>query len=130
MPEMTIQALADHHRELLRGDAVSATSPAGTFAAGALAVDGREVQDVTAHGEHLFYDFGDGVFLHVHLGSKGSFNERAAEEPPEANAMLCLDGSRAVVELVAPITCTVVNEAGRRGILADLSVEPPASPPG
>ncbi len=109
--------LAEHHRKLFHGDAVRATSPIGRSAALAEKLDGRAVQDVKGFGSHLVYDFGDGLYLHVRLGPRSRFFERAAEEPPEESARLRLEGSRAIVELIAPIACDVVDEAERARIV-------------
>jgi endonuclease VIII len=109
--------LAEHHRRLFHGDAVTATSPQGSCAELAEQLDGRAVQDVCGFGNHIVYDFGDGLYLHVRLGPRSRFSERAAEEPPEPAARLRLEGSRAIVELVEPIACDVVDAEERARIV-------------
>lgn len=116
----TIDHIARRHAAVFARDALRATSPQGRFAEDAAAIDGRELRDVRTHGGHLFYDFGDGVILHVHLGSRGAFAERAAEQPPAEPACLRLEGSRAIVEVVAASTCAVIDPAGERRVRAHL----------
>ena len=55
---------------------------------GAARLDGQKLEDVVAHGKHLFYQWSDGDILHVHLGLFGRFRV-FAEDPPQPT-----DGTR------------------------------------
>ena len=55
---------------------MSVTSPQGRFASSATTLDQRLMIEATAHGKHLFCEFGDERFLHVHLGLIGKFHHR------------------------------------------------------
>lgn len=74
MPEgHTIHRWARLQRQALAGQVVRATSPQGRFADGAARLDGQRLDDVEAHGKHLFSRFSKGDLLHVHLGLIGRF---------------------------------------------------------
>lgn len=103
--------IAARHRAVFARDVVRASSPDGALQYEAAQIDGRELVEVVARGAHLDYDFGAGVVLRVRLGPRGRFVERAPEEPPAAGARLRLEGSRAIVELVAPAGCALVDAA-------------------
>lgn len=125
MPEgPTIHHIARHHRALFARDALAASSPQGRFADGAARIDGRELDDVVGCGKHLFYDFGEGLILHVHLGLRGRFFERAPEQPGAPAARLRLEGRRAIVELVAPMTCEIVDKDAQARIVGELGPDP------
>jgi endonuclease-8 len=60
---------------LLAGRVIRADSPNGRAAQAAAAIDGLRLRAVEAIGKHLLYDFGEGRYLHVHLGRFGNFHE-------------------------------------------------------
>ena len=87
MPEgHTIHRLArDHFRDLGKRP-VAVSSPQGRFADAAARLDGRMLRRVDAHGKHLFYDFGGGDLVHVHLGlrharPRGEGRSRDRDDP-------------------------------------------------
>ena len=81
MPEgHTLHRLAHAHRARFAGHQVAVSSPQGRFADAAL-VDGRVLDEVTAHGKHLFAAFGDRI-VHVHLGLFGKVQEGDGPPPP------------------------------------------------
>ena len=82
MPEgHTIHRAARAQRRLLEGRAVGASSPQGRFADGAREIDGRCLRGIDAVGKHLLYDWGEGPWLHVHLGLLGRFRYHVAPFP-------------------------------------------------
>jgi formamidopyrimidine-DNA glycosylase len=56
------------------GHRIAASSPQGRFAEGAARLDGRTMTDARAVGKQMFLEFGDGVWLRVHLGIYGAWD--------------------------------------------------------
>ena len=82
MPEgHTLHRLALDLTDAFGGRTVSVTSPQGRFAASAAALDQTLMIEATAHGKHLFCEFDDDRFLHVHLGLIGKFRLGPPEPP-------------------------------------------------
>ncbi len=111
--------------ELFAGQRVTVAAPNGRFADGAALLDGRKLRAVDAYGKHLFYDFGRGRQLHVHLGLYGKFRE--GEMPcPEAKGALRLRISTDAhwLELRGPTACEVLNEKARDTLLARIGPDP------
>jgi len=125
MPEgHTIHRAARLQNELLTGDVVAADSPQGRFAEGAALLDGRVLRAVTAYGKHLFYDFDEGVWLHVHLGLFGKFRYGASAPPLRPTTRLRMSGTRGWVHLSGPTACEIIDIAMRRAILARIGPDP------
>lgn len=75
MPEgHSVHRIARQFARNFVGHVVRASSPQGRFAAGAAVLDGRIVRDARAVGKQMFLDFGDGVWLRVHLGMYGAWD--------------------------------------------------------
>lgn len=120
--------LLHHHaraqREGLTGPLVVA-SPQARFAAQAARLDGRPLAEVEAHGKHLLYDFGGDDVVHVHLGMRGLFLDHPVPPPPpRPQVRLRLVGAALAVDLIAPITCELLDRAGRDALLAGLGPDP------
>ena len=72
MPEgHTIHRLAGELNRRFAGVPVSLSSPQGRFSESADRLAGATFVRATAHGKHLFADFGAGRTVHVHLGLYG-----------------------------------------------------------
>lgn len=56
------------------GREVAASSPQGRFAAGATRIDGRTMIRAMAVGKHMFLEFDNALWLHVHLGLYGAWD--------------------------------------------------------
>ena len=56
-------------------------SPQGKFAAGAALISGRTFVHATSWGKHLFAEFEDDAWLHVHLGLIGTFRSTSTGMP-------------------------------------------------
>src|SRR5688572_20428563 len=77
----TVHRLARRHAKLLRGKTVRVSSPQGRFTDASL-VDGQVFRGAEAWGKHLFHSYGNGLFVHVHLGIYGEFHEREPDFLP------------------------------------------------
>ncbi len=129
MPEgHTLHRLARDQRSRFAGRAVAVSSPQGRFADAAL-VDGRVLDDVTAHGKHLFASFGDRV-VHVHLGLFGKYTGGAGEPPAPVGAVRMrwvADG--AWTDLRGATACEVLSPSEVDAIRARLGPDPLARRP-
>ncbi|WP_210440916.1 Fpg/Nei family DNA glycosylase [Nocardioides xinjiangensis] len=125
MPEgHTIHRLARRHARLLVGHPVAADSPQGRFEDGARLLDGRILERTDAWGKHLFHQYGD-LWLHVHLGLYGTFDDGVLPAPPARGALrLRLVGGGHWLELRGPTACEVLTAAERKRILARLGPDP------
>ena len=126
MPEgHTIRRQAKEFAADFAGDKVVVTSPQGRFEAGAALLDGQELVRAEAAGKHLFLRFGNGRYLHVHLGliGKWTFGPTPAPEPVGA-VRVRLEGPRAWADLRGATLCEVVTPAQVRDVLARLGPDP------
>lgn len=126
MPEgHTIHRLALDHRRDLAGRAIAVTSPQGRFAAEAAVIDGRTLSDVEAYGKHLFYDFGDGALVHVHLGLFGKFFRfESPAPPPRPTVRLRMATDVVTIDLVGATDCSLLDPSRRDAIVARLGPDP------
>lgn len=126
MPEgHTIHRLARDLNRGFAGGPVAASSPQGRFAAGAAAIDGRELQKAEAHGKHLFLRFDPETFVHVHLGLYGKFSVTPPPvTPPVGQVRLRLVGEKAFADLRGAPACELVDSAARSALLARLGPDP------
>lgn len=122
MPEgHTIHRIARLHNDRLAGKAIAVSSPQGRFAESAALLDGAVLRKVEAYGKHLFYDWGEGRLVHVHLGLYGKF----LDGPTPAQVRMRLDDRAGnVADLVGATACELIDPAARRAILARLGPDP------
>jgi endonuclease VIII len=122
MPEgHTIHRLACEHRRALVGHILHVWSPQGRHVAVAARLDQRLLEQVDAHGKHLFYRWSEAPILHIHLGLFGSLREFAAPLPPPGpSVQLRLDAPDCAVDLVAATTCELIDAARQAGIVSRL----------
>ena len=123
MPEgHLLHRAAREHDAALGGQAVRASSPQGRLDTAPL--DGRVLERVEAHGKHLLDRFEGGVAVHVHLGMRGLFlTYPDPAVPPRPGVRLRLAGTSAV-DLIAPTTCEVLDDAGVARLFAKLGPDP------
>ena len=83
MPEgHTLFRLARDIRSRFAGGPVRVSSPQGRFAESAAQVDGTTLVASESFGKHLFVEFEQERFVHVHLGLYGKFDLRDGAAPP------------------------------------------------
>lgn len=125
MPEgHTLHGLARDQGQRFTGKRVHVTSPQGTFAAGAALVDGHVLNQVTAHGKHLFAGFGERI-VHVHLGLFGKYIAGTGD-PPEPRGALRMRwvADEHWTDLRGATACEVLNPDEVDTILARLGPDP------
>jgi len=126
MPEgHSLHRYADALRADLAGEQLAVSSPQGRFAAEAAQLDGARLRGSEAYGKNLLLEFATGGTVHVHLGLRGLFlryDDRAAI--PRKGARLHLVGERAAYDLIAPITCALLDPDGVRRLLGTLGPDP------
>lgn len=75
MPEgHSVHRIARQFRVNFLDQPLAVSSPQGRFTAGAAQLDGRQMSDVFAVGKQMFADFGEGLWLRVHLGLYGAWD--------------------------------------------------------
>ena len=124
--------LASRHTKLLRGQTVRVSSPQGRFT-DAVLVDSQVFRGAEAWGKHLFHSYGNGLFVHVHLGIYGEFHEREPDFEPRGTTRMRVvaDGEAGVIstrdvvlDLIGPTACEVLDDAGRQVIVDRIGPDP------
>ena len=126
MPEgHTVHRLARLQRRRYAGRPVDVTSPQGRFVTDAEIVDGRVLEDVEAHGKHLFQVYGPDLVVHVHLGLWGRFgNRRRPEEPPRGQVRMRMVGDDFYADLRGPSACELLTDVEAKALHARLGEDP------
>lgn len=127
MPEgHTIHRHARRHRDVLGGKEIATRSPQGRFSGGAERLSGQILNTVDAHGKHLFYRWGGGDILHVHLGLFGKFKVFRTDDPPEPseNTRLAMAAPDATVYLAGPTICELIDPEEEEAIRGRLGPDP------
>ena len=126
MPEGNeIHRYAVQHAEMLQGRTVDVAAPNGRFETGATQLNRRKLWAVDAYGKHLFYDFGKGRQLHVHLGMYGKFRSGQMPFPEPIGALrLRISTREHWIELRGPTACEVVSESSRETLLKRIGPDP------
>ena len=129
MPEgHTLFALARDLHEAFAGTSPEVSSPQGKFSEGAALLSGRELLRATSRGKHLFVEFADDRWLHVHLGLIGSFtvdsHEWTAEVPAVGAVRLRLRTDAHVADLRGPNLCQVASPEDVDAVLSRLGPDP------
>ncbi len=114
-----------HHVQLFAGRTVTVDAPNGRFADGAALLNNRKLRSVEAYGKHLFYNFGRGRQLHIHLGLYGKFREGEMPYPePKGALRLRISTAEHWLELRGPTACDVITEKYRDQVLARIGPDP------
>lgn len=131
MPEgHTLRRLALDLTEAFGGRRVAVTSPQGRFAAEAAMLHGSVIEGADSAGKHLFVDFGDDRFVHIHLGLIGGFQiGNAAELPlPVGQVRLRLATTQAegwsYADLRGATQCALIGSTRRDEVVAGLGPDP------
>jgi endonuclease-8 len=121
----TIHRLAGRHRKLFAGRTVAVSSPQGRFAADAVRVDGRVLEDTSAHGKHLFHHYEGGGTVHVHLGLYGRFTDGdEVPPPPVGEVRMRLANGEHWLDLRGPAACELLDPARVDALRARLGPDP------
>ncbi len=124
MPEgHTLHRLALDLTEAFGGRVPAVTSPQGRFASSAVLLDQTLFIEATAHGKHLFAEFDDDRWLHVHLGLIGTF-VLGPPDPPRGEVRVRLATSEVVADLRGPQLCAVRTRAEIDAQIAGLGPDP------
>ena len=126
MPEgHTIHRIAIDHRKWFVDQKVGLCSPQGRFANEAKKLDGCVLKNVTAHGKHLFYDWGPRKIVHIHLGLYGKFRVHKNPAPPPRGAVrMRLIGQERTFDLNGPNCCELIDSKQFRAIINRLGQDP------
>jgi endonuclease-8 len=121
----TLHRLAASHRRCYVGLPVAVSSPQGRFAADAELVDGRVLEDVEAHGKHLFHHYGPDLVVHVHLGLYGKFSDgRLPAAEPIGQVRMRMVGTTYYTDLRGPAACALLTDAEVSAVRARLGADP------
>jgi endonuclease-8 len=127
MPEgHTIHRHARRQRAAIGAQRIRTSSPQGRFAEGARRLDGRLLEEIDAHGKHLFYRWEGGEILHVHLGLFGKFEVHRTDPlpPPTENTRLSMSGETSTVYLAGPTICELIDPEQEESLRARLGPDP------
>ena len=129
MPEgHTLHRLATAVREHFAGRTVAVTSPQGRFAESARLLDGTELVTSQSWGKHLFVEFAQERFVHVHLGLYGKLDLHDGPAPPPVGQVrLRLEAGAprpSYADLRGATACDLLTAAQRDAIVARLGPDP------
>jgi len=121
----SIHRYARLHRQSFAGKQLRVTSPQGRFSSGAARLDRTKLDDVEAHGKHLFYRWSNGEILHVHLGLFGKFRAFHADPPPPTEGTrMAMEADDATLYLAGPTICRLVSPDEATEVRARLGPDP------
>jgi len=138
MPEgHTLHRLADELTATFAGRLVHAASPQGRFADSARLIDKQVVVGAEAWGKHLFVEFPDERFVHIHLGLYGTCAVHVGvEDVPDPVGQVRLrltaacgmdgdgDATFSYADLRGATTCDLVTRAERDAVVARSGPDP------
>jgi endonuclease-8 len=129
MPEgHTLFRLARDLRDRFAGEVVAVSSPQGRFEDSAALLDGTVLVGAESCGKHLFAEFEDDRFVHVHLGLYGRFDlHDGAPPPPVGQVRLrvsCGPPRPSYGDLRGATACELLTVAQRDAVLARLGPDP------
>ncbi|MEM7325345.1 MAG: DNA-formamidopyrimidine glycosylase family protein [Actinomycetota bacterium] len=130
MPEgHVLHRAAKQHSKLFAGLTVNTASPQGRFDDGAAQLNGRLLESIDAKGKHIFYRFGGGDVLHIHLGLYGKFRMQKPPFPdPSPNARLVMSTDAHRLHLAGPTACDVLTTDEATAVAARLGPDPILAP--
>jgi endonuclease VIII len=125
MPEgHTLHRLAEELASTFAGQVVRVSSPQGRFA-DAAHVDGSRLLGASSAGKHLFVEFDQDLFVHVHLGLIGKLDVHHGPAPaPVGQVRLRIVGRTAYADLRGATQCDLVARERRDAIVAALGPDP------
>lgn len=126
MPEgHTLHRLAGLHQRAFADAPVRVSSPQGRFSEGARLVDGRVFEGADAWGKNLVHFYSGDLMVHIHLGIYGTFAEQALPMAlPVGQVRMRMVGESVGTDLVGPIRCEVIGEAGLAELQARIGPDP------
>ena len=112
MPEgHTIRRIAQDHQKWFAGQKLIVCSPQGRFEDEAERLSGKTLQQVTAHGKHLFYHWNRNTVTHVHLGLYGKFRVHKNPPPePRGAVRVRMIGRERAFDLNGPNRCEIIDQ--------------------
>ena len=117
--------IARQHTGFLSGQTLRVTSPQGRFRMDARKVSGKTLEQVTAVGKHLFYEFESRQIIHIHLGRYGKFRQHNNPPPsPVGKVRVRMMGEGHTIDLNGPTTCRVIDEATQDEVIEKLGPDP------
>ena len=128
MPEgHTLHRLAGELFATFGGRVVEASSPQGRFAGSAARIDGQVLVGAEAWGKHLFVEFPDDRFVHVHLGLYGKFDVHAGAPvvpDPIGQVRLRLEADTGYADLRGATVCELLTRSERDVVVARTGPDP------
>ena len=126
MPEgHTIHRIARDHRSWFADQRMGLCSPQGRFEVEAKKLDGSVLQDVTAHGKHLFYHWSPRKIVHIHLGLYGKFRIHKNPAPePRGAVRVRMIGQQRSFDLNGPNCCELIDAKQFKAIKERLGQDP------
>jgi endonuclease-8 len=122
----TVHRTANDFNKLFAGKKVTVDSPQGRFSSDAKLVSDRTLTKAWAVGKQLFLEFGEDVFLRIHLGIYGKWQWHAVTELPEVvgEVRARFYSGVTLAELRGPTVCEVIDYAELKEVLNRLGPDP------
>lgn len=129
MPEgHTIHRIARDQRKRYVSHPLDVSSPQGRFEDDAEQLHGLRIEQIDAHGKHLFYRWSDGSRMHVHLGLYGRFRNHRCPPPEPRGAVRCrVIGPSHAFDLIGPTACELLSDSEEQQIRSRLGADPLAN---
>jgi endonuclease-8 len=129
MPEgHTLHRLAGEIHRRFAGRVAHVSSPQGRFAGSAELIDGTFLVAAEAWGKHLFIEFADERYVHVHLGLYGKFGLHDGLPPApvgQVRMRIVADGVRpSYGDLRGATACELLTSTQRQAVVDRLGPDP------
>jgi endonuclease-8 len=117
--------IARQHTNFFSGQTLKVTSPQGRFRADARKASQKTLEQVTAVGKHLFYEFESQQLIHIHLGRYGKFRQHPSPPPaPVGQVRMRVVGDNHAMDLNGPTICRVIDADTRDEVIDKLGPDP------
>lgn len=124
MPEGDLVRKLANQWDEWAGEALLLTSPQHRFATEAAKLNNTVFQGAHTHGKHLFLEFQNELYVHIHLGLYGRFVFQSVSTKPRDTVRLRATLGSQAIDLSGPTQCETLDAEGKAKIHARLGPDP------